>query len=189
MLRSFRIILVFVCFAFSFKGQVNFVPNPSFEQYNTCPDLSSHIGDADYWFNPSSHSPDYFNFCSPNTYYWVPINFFGSQIANTGDAYAGIGAACYNGTREYIAIRLIDSLVAGKKYYIEFFVSLSDSSNYATDDIGMYFSNDSISISTIDSLGFIPQIQNQQGFFLIDKINWVKIQGHYIAGGGKRMSY
>src|SRR5690606_31382855 len=79
----------------------NLVPNPSFEQYNACPNgISSLMYDpgytsfptAKYWGNALQQgSADYFNACAPkNTYVSVPWNGFGYQTPRSGNAYAGI---------------------------------------------------------------------------------------------------
>lgn len=178
-------ILIFTLLSQIAFCQINLVPNPSFEQYSQCPISTSGIEYAINWFNPTQHSPDYFNTCSISGDYSIPNNFFGVQTAKTGSAYVGIGTACYNGHREYISTQLIDTLESGKTYHVEFFLSLSDSSNYATDDIGIYFSNTPMNVNTIDSLNLSPQFENQEGNLLNDKINWYKIQTTYIATGGE----
>lgn len=178
MKRTFYI-LIFFSLSRQVLGQTNLVPNFSFETYTACPTSVSYISYADQWFNPTLHSPDYFNSCSTSTDYSVSSNYFGNQTPRTGNAYAGIGTACYNGSREYISIKLIDSLVANKTYYVEFFASLGDSCNYAGDDIGIYFSKIQINTSTIDSLNFTPQVKNAKGSFITNKNNWTKVSGYF----------
>lgn len=137
------------------------------------------------WFNPTLLSPDYHNACDITGVVSVPSNWIGNQNANTGIAYAGIGVAGYSGGREYIEVPLTSSLQAGKIYCGEFYVSLADSVNYATDDIGMYFSNGNISGNTIYNLSYTPQIFNTDSNFLTDKINWTLVSGLFIANGGE----
>lgn len=184
---SLTVLMLFIM-AVNGMGQ-NLVPNPSFEDTVSCPVSLSEINATTYWFNPNIHSPDYFNSCSDTSEFYsvnVPNNYFGYQNARTGIAYAGIGIAGYNGTREYIGIKLLDSLVTGSKYCVEFYVSLSDSVNYATDDIGIYLSNDSIYSSNVNPLPYVPQIENTQGVFLADKSSWILVSGEYTALGGEK---
>lgn len=123
----------------------NLISNPSFEIYDTCPDNASQIQHALNWFQPSWGTPDYYNSCyvSGVTNVDIPSNVFGYQNARTGNAYTGLFAAYpwpdYPDYREYIEIKLDSTLVSGVKYYVRFFVSLSDSSVYSTDDIGLVF--------------------------------------------------
>ncbi len=67
--------------------QVNLVPNPSFEQYVTCPNGQAQIHYSTGWLN-FSYSPDYFNSCSSN--FSIPYNMGGYQYPATGNAYSGI---------------------------------------------------------------------------------------------------
>lgn len=169
----------------------NLVPNPSFEVYDTCPDFTSQIRHTITWFDANTGTSDYYNTCSispPNTV-GIPSNYFGYRYAHGGNAYAGFMVSDdinYVNYREYIETKLTDSLVAGTKYFISFYVSLSDSSNWATDDIGVYFSNDSLFYNDFRNIPLIPQIENTQGNILNDKVNWTQIKGSYTAVGGEK---
>jgi len=171
----------------------NLVPNPSFEDTLNCPANQDEVYNAPPWFRPTIGTSDYFNQCYSGglTNVDVPGNFEGYQFARTGNAYTGIACAGYvffpDNRREYIEARLIDSLIAGKKYYIEFYVSLSDSSIWAIDFIGAYLSKDSVyDYTTLDTLPFIPQIENPAYNKITDKINWTKISEFYTAQGGEK---
>jgi hypothetical protein len=171
----------------------NLVPNPSFEEYISCPDDHDQLFLATPWFNPTQATPDFYNECYTTVYNYsvdVPQNWIGYQYAETGQGYAGISVYPVSNPpsyREYIAIKLSDSLQAGTMYYVSFYVSLADSVWYATDDIGAYFSTDSIyTTSYYINLPFTPQIANTQGEILNDKDNWKQISGEFIAQGGEQ---
>ncbi|HKR03918.1 MAG TPA: hypothetical protein VJY62_04715 [Bacteroidia bacterium] len=174
------------------KAQVNLVTNGDFEQFDTCPDNASQIHHTISWFQPTLGTPDYFNACAPpipTTYFSVPANYFGYQSAHSGEGYVGVFLYYFTSNqttyREYIEAKLSDTLVAGQKYFINFFVSLSDSSNTATDDLGVYFSNNSITSNNWNELPVNAQVENLQGNFLIDKLNWMEFQGDFISQGGE----
>ena len=188
-------ILTLITWTAFLAGQ-NLVPNPSFEQHDTCPQDPSKIHYAIPWFQPTVATPDYFNICfdlsNPYTSYLdVPDNTFGYQYPNSGSAYAGffvykdmITPYFY---REYIEVRLLDSLQAGVEYYISFYVSLADSSTYATSDIGLCFSQDSLIDNDYDTLTCpFFSIGNQHGNSLTDKNNWMLIKTTYIANGDEK---
>jgi len=175
------------------NAQLNLVPNSSFEQNDdsiNCP-----VGPIDVaipWVNPTGGSPDYFNNCTilqPG--FSVPQNKFGFQYAHSGNAYSGLATFCTipeNG-REYIQVKLNDSLIISKIYFVNFYVSLADSGTYATDRIGLYFSDTAIFKSIFDYSpfsNFAPQIENQQGNIITDKENWTSISGIYNAHGGEQ---
>lgn len=179
----------------------NLVPNSGFEQYNTCPNNYSEIYYAIPWFQPNiylgntynSSSSDYFNSCTTFSNVNIPINFFGYQQAYSGNAYAGIGWLYYIGNndsygREYLEVELDSTLVSGKKYLVSFYASLSNGSRYATDAIGVYFSNDSVTYnsSQFHYLPLIPKVMNPASNIISDTANWVLISGQYIASGGEK---
>ena len=191
-------IKLFYFFLFSLsilRAQTNLVPNSSFELYDTCPYNQSKINFAIPWFDPIQTTSDFAHQCNggltqplPGTWGGVPYNFWGHQYAKTGLGYAGLGTLCYlcaQDMREYISVRLTDSLIAGKKYCASFYVSLADTSLYATDMIGAYFSVNTPCCGNPFILQFNPQIENTVGNILNDTVNWVLISGSFIATGGE----
>ena len=188
-------VLLFFNLFFSCCFSQNLVPNPSFELHDTCPNSSGQIDYCINWFNPTLGTSDYFNTCFDTVNNWyaivdVPTNQFGYQIAKTGNAYSGFLASDNVSWpinyREYIEVKLNNPLITGNRYFVRFYVSLADSSNYATSDIGLYFSNDSTLSDTSYLLYHTPQIVNFPDNFLSDKINWKLISGEYIAVGGEQ---
>ena len=176
------------------KGQVNLVPNPSIELYDTCPYYGGWIGFATPWYNPTGGSPDYFNQCETTGYLSVPSNFVGFQYAKSGVAYAGI---CVYGSipgapsaREYLQIELLDTLIATKHYCVSFYVSntpiATSPYNIAITKMGLLFSNNAIIASNANVLSYTPQITSPAGVFLTDSVGWTEISGTYIASGGEK---
>lgn len=181
----------------------NLVPNPSFEQTRACPKDCDYIGGVVAWNLFPNFSADYFHRCAnvfqtleymrrfPNEEilnFSVPRSMFGYQEAHTGDAYAGI-SFCY----EALAVKLIRPLAKDSVYKVEFFVSLSDSSNVGTRYFGMYFSESAIRVMNDNRMqiaGFLldspPQIQNPTDRFLTDTAGWTPISGFYTAKGGEQ---
>lgn len=89
--------------------------------------------------------------------------------------------------REYIIGELNDSLKSNRHYCGEFYTSLSNYSKGALEDMGMYFSIDTVLVSsTFGGLfSLYPQIENHKGI-IIDTISWVKVNGSFIANGGEK---
>jgi gliding motility-associated-like protein len=176
-------------------GQVNLVPNPSFENVSTCPNNPGQLLFANGWYSTTPSTPDLFNACCSISPYWVdvPQSAVGWQYARTGEGYAGIGTSPLDtnvstgNVREYISTRLLDSLQAGQKYCAEFYVSLADSSIWAVDQIGAVFTvNDPYDSSVIfDVLPLSPQVESPFGVIINDTSAWVKIEGSFIATGGE----
>jgi gliding motility-associated-like protein len=184
-----RFIHTFLLLFLFIQGQgQNLVPNWSFEDTVGCPYTFSQIYFSPPWYSPTQGSPDYFNTCnSTTTSFGVPANAFGNQNPKTGQAYAGMyvfGISPAN-AREYIQVQLLDSMKAGKKYCVTFYTSLSDYSNQAISNLGLYISSQQVTSTSILPLPVTPQINNTNGY-LINKVEWTLISGTYIAVGGEK---
>ena len=166
---------------------LNLVPNCSFEDTVQCPNAQQ-INFAQYWSNPTIGSPAYFNQCDTNLW-GVPNNRAGIQIAKSGNAYGGMGIfySMINNTREYIQAMLTDTMKMGKKYYIEFYVSLAEASKYVCNDIGTYFSTTTVGSGGGGVLPYLPQVSNiSSSNSLTNKETWARVSGSFIANGGEK---
>jgi OOP family OmpA-OmpF porin len=161
-------IITFIFLLINLKGQ-NLIPNSSFENYFYCPknftpNKSAFAKRVANWYSPTKGTPDYFNKCSRYKAD-VPNNFAGISEAKSGDGYAGL-ILIYNPyisskvvyLREYIATELKQELLKDSLYCLRFYISLGDYSKYATDEIGVYFSDEKIRKHTNLNLPFTPQI-------------------------------
>jgi gliding motility-associated-like protein len=190
MFKQLHCTLILILMANYMLLSQNLVYNGSFEQYDTCPSAPFQLNYANYWFSANwggGGSSEYFNACDSSGFCYVPSNGFTYQYARTGSAYVGTG--CYgvvNEGREYVEGTLITPLVTGTIYCVSFYVSLSDYSSYGIDALGVYFTNDSL--ITHSGLVYLvtPQIANNPSIIIIDKENWVKIEGTFTASGGER---
>jgi len=169
----------------------NLVKNPSFEQYEECPDkhteedLSSAFIPG--WTRPSGTAPDYFNRCAPSTVS-VPRNFAGESEPHSGNAYIGaILSGSETQYREYVQGELSEPMQSGKQYCITFHYKLASYSKFAVDQLSLYLSNERIFNNSIkQDLPYKPQINNTPGLFL-DNINqWEQICRVYVADGGEK---
>lgn len=180
------LVIVFILFGSDLVKAQNLVPNPDFEVYTTCPSLPDQLSYGAPWFNANIGTPDLFNGCATAPVVDVPVNFGGVQNANSGQGYAGL--ITYERTvidsREYIEVQLSSTLTPGQ-YFVSFCVSLADSANYATDDIGIFFSSTSVNSGTYTALGFIPQVRNPEGNIISNKAEWTCITGSFNASGGE----
>ena len=99
----------------------NLVPDPSFENYESCQTNLSQFDLLVEWYNPTpgeseAGSPDYYNACSASIY-WGTTNLLGNQIPRTGDGMAGLLFADLASISEFIAIELTSELVTKPGYY------------------------------------------------------------------------
>ena len=183
--------LFLYCFTFLFtiaiNAQPNLVPNPSFEVFSSCAPINVGYGGPCCpigWDNPTGSTPDYYNFSSS-------CNLTGFQCPRTGEAFVGFyalgeGPVGSFEIRDYVQIQLGGTLIVGKKYCVEFYVSLADMATVAVTQIGSYFSNTAISAINMFHLPYTAQIVSPTGIFITDTINWVKVVGTYTAIGGEK---
>ncbi|MGQ0828763.1 MAG: gliding motility-associated C-terminal domain-containing protein [Bacteroidota bacterium] len=177
------------CFLYFYKmyAQANLVPNPSFEDTINCPTNIGQINNCAAWYNPNTGSPDYFNSCAfVITDASVPTNAFGYQYPRTGNAYAGLYVyQDFMDVREYIQVQLINALKEDSTYCVSFYVCLDNYSNTAITQIGLYFSNNSITKNDYYVFNVIPHIISPTSQFLDDTTNWVEVSSLYTAQGGE----
>ncbi len=202
-MKKYFIILFVLLFGKGFAQ--NLVPNPSFEDYIDCPIYYSEIAKAIPWLPTFRYfvngalytSSDFYNICNNNINNNVGIpcpnqnsavNFY--QSPHTGMGFAAIillQSATIN-YREYLEVKLTDSLKQGKRYCVEFWVN-SAGDKYATDAIGACLSKDTLyglGGQWVCLINATPQINNPAGNILKDTINWVLISDTMIAGGGEK---
>ncbi len=191
-----KIVLCIIIFmmhnAISF-AQINLVDNPSFESLYSCPNSFGQIDSVTGWgilLNGGGGSPDLFTVCCTVPFICgVPLNTGNSsfQYPHTGNSYLGIEVARSSelNIREYFQSKLPLILSDGNTYCVKFYVSLSDQSNAYIEPLGVYLDNGDIHAAQPYGLATVtPQVYNisQQ---LNDTVNWMKIEGSFVATGNE----
>lgn len=183
------VLISFVFFVSGFSFSQNLVPNPGFEIYSTCPDNGGQISYLSNWTNPtwqSSSSPDFFHTCG-TLGYGLPNTIFGYNNAYEGNSCSGIVTfAQFSDAREYLQVELLDTLVSGYKYCLEFYALLNDSLQYGANEIGAFFSSNIVDTNTFFNLPYTPQVVNSNSNPLLTKGQWVAVSGDFIADGGEK---
>lgn len=78
-------------------------------------------------------------------------------------------------------------MVAGNNYEVSFYISLADRSEFASSQIGIYFSKTQITDYTSEKAFFAdPQFENPIGVFLTDTSGWKLFKVLYLASGGEQ---
>ena len=191
MKKTFYILILF-SFSRQFFGQTNLVPNWSFETYTVCP--PSTVKSAFPWTAPYNDNADYYNGCSTVNFYNVPhyggltgpYSYFYLD-AKEGQAYAGFFTFQY-GYREYIQVKLNDTLKNNGCYYAEFYASNQQSGKYKTNNIGASLLSNGYPDNG-SSGNLIPaamHITNYGNPVLQDTAQWHKISGIYQATGNEK---
>ena len=185
---NIQLLVIFFCISTFAFSQANLVQNGSFEEKSYCPSNynQQQLKIITNWNQPGEGTPDYFNACSDKV--GVPKNLFGEEMAEEGEAYAGLvtfspGRRNY---REYLQTKLSRALTADEKVCIEMFVSAADFSKYVTDGIGICLTKDRIASNRNEVLQADPSIENPRLNMLDQAEGWLKISDIYTAAGGEQ---
>lgn len=186
--RTVFLISIFSIFFIHINAQ-NLVPNYSFEIADTCPYSSAQIYYAQPWQSATAiSSSDYFNSCNLAGS-GVPTNFAGNQLAQNGNAYAGIVmyadpvGTCW---REYIQAPLLNPLIASTCYKFICYISVSDNNKFSVSNLGAYFSSTAVSTCTQCLMPFSPQINYFDAAGIGNSSSWYKVESVFQASGGEQ---
>lgn len=173
------------------QGQ-NLVPNFSFE--DTARRVTPLFLPAE-WYAATNEG---FNYLTPlnntipqHALFAAPSNVFGYQKANTGQAYLGFNIYYVfkrpsDGVREYAQVKLNRTLVQDSTYCLQLFVSLADSSRFASrGQLAVYFSDTAFKHNTYSDLPFSPQIVVSPTDYIDEKVDWMEFNFEYKATGGE----
>ncbi len=195
--------LILICAVHICTAQQNLVLNPSFEDTVYCPmNQLGAICATQYWFQPNIYWGNVCNSSSTDLIYLncnsiITFSLLGYQLPRTGNAYVFIGTYVNvnfpnnsnKNSREYLQGTLSHALKQNKKYCIEFYISKADMSNLAIDRVGVYFTQDSLKVNQgnmYQVINIIPQFETPEFLFYTDTVNWVKVEGEFMAQGGER---
>lgn len=173
----------------------NLVPNPGFEEFRQCPrHLGNASDDLSAWDTPTLGSTDFFHACSQTM--GAPENFNGRQGALEGEGYAGFYAYAPEDYREYLQVALLRPLEEDRPYQVSFWVSLSERSDFAVEDLGVLFASKPLRVRTKKNLSkkrWYAQPGNQYHYlesqgpgFLSDTEDWQEVRLEFTARGTER---
>lgn len=177
--------------ALTLAGQAqNLVPNPSFEDFVTCPNTFNQLAYATGWLALYATS-DYYNACDAGTAVSVPSNAIGYQPAASGQAYAGVVTYYELGSvpdpehsKEFIGAQLTQVLQPGVPVYLSFKISptgignlIGASPRWTVEGFGMRF-------STVPAYNGMLDPPNSAALFIAtpptDTVNWIIVSGVYV---------
>ncbi|MFK7947794.1 MAG: OmpA family protein [Saprospiraceae bacterium] len=192
-MRFTHLILVIVSLLPNFLLAQNkgIIQNAGFESAWCCPDGYSQFHCTTNWTLPTKGTSDYYSGCE-NRFYSpeakVPKNFFGSQEAYEGIAYAGIFTFYEDSYREYIQIQLDEPMTANQRYGFSIQVSLADKAGVAIKRLGVSFSDTLVKQHKLFFTLQLPHetLENKSNTFLNDKENWTELYIEYTANGGEQ---
>ncbi|MBL7941725.1 MAG: hypothetical protein JNM00_03110, partial [Flavobacteriales bacterium] len=147
-------LVLFAVFNKTLIGQINLVPNPSFEEFTEgCP---QDLNEMPLGWYKWRESPNSFSTCVEpqnltDSLGWAPWTGFGSQEPFEGESFIGLSAfSPYPKPgfppefREFIGCELLEPMVVDSMYHVSFRTSLGFIGNYywvtwACDKLGVIF--------------------------------------------------
>lgn len=192
-----KVFLLLTFLIFSNLFAQNLVPNPSFEEYTTCPYLydengqynDSRINQCRYW-SGTNISSDYYNSCANINDPECGVPTSSGQFPKSGQAMAGIALMNSYGSncREYLQTKFNLPLIQGITYHLKYFVIPNKQLKFLINNIGAYFSVNDFStpfcLNGVEFSQFTDNVVNFENKVVNDVQNWTKIEGIYVAQGG-----
>jgi outer membrane protein OmpA-like peptidoglycan-associated protein len=165
----------------------NLVENPSFEQMEGKIKKSGGIAIAIGWMSPTLAAADLFS-DKVKEGYGTPSNALGLEAPHDGTNYAGIRTFSYGDKepRNYISAKLKVPLTKDAKYCVKFYISLSEASKYASNNIGLNFSKKQYNIDENKSIIGPTHIMHKDNPVFNAQFGWDEICGVYTAEGGEK---
>ena len=171
-----------------FSFAQNLVPNPSFEL--TTPDCEPFPG-LQGWFSPNLATPDIFTLNEEDCGTFLSeqlVEELDLILPQTGNNMAGLFCAYHElsnlQTRDYLTCKLLESLVQGEVYRISFSTCRWHLGNYAVDQLGVFFSADSLFFDTAEMLPVMPVWESN--VLHTASFEWTNYEFIYTATGGER---
>jgi len=159
------------------------VPNPSFEDTVACPDATAEVDRATGW-SSFRQSPDYFNTCADSaSYASVPNNAAGYQQPHSGNAYCGFQTFFTSDYKEILGCQLSSPLTIGMEYFVTFKTVMAYGGAFgchnASNKIGARFSTVPYNMFNPAPINNFAHVYTDS--IVTDTLNWVTIQGSFIA--------
>lgn len=206
----FFFIILFFYTTINSLAQYNYVPNPSFEEYDSIRLYNSFDSTVytdyyypTYWFMPVDCGYWYYYNSNLNyvdtaggvpSWYGVPQNPWSYTWPYDGIAQSALCPFTYfiiEGHRNYLEVSLKKPLVSGHEYCVSFYITLFDTCYIAIDQIGACFTNDSL--VRHNPLGYPPcyllenpQVVSPPGYFFNKRNIWEQVSGTFVASGGEQ---
>lgn len=154
----------------------NYVSNNSFEFVDTTPPINNYIIDWSVYQSIDFFSEDPLIAGLPS-----PCNILGCQYSKSGISHIGLynNAFSTSNYREYIQTQLIQPLDSGQSYCVSFYISRSDTMEYASKDWGILFTDTLITPPSTSNFLINAAAQVTVPYFVVDDENWTLIQQIY----------
>lgn len=176
------------------EAQGNLIPNPSFEEADTCAVQAGFLPNGKPLHWACCETPDYLRSCVPyGAVNGIPVNFFGFQHPYDGESYVGLYAHAVNDIREMIQVELVEPLVVGQTYYGSFRANAAyggpDWTGIACNNIGMLM-RVTLNEASWQPNSPCPTATNYAHVYseavIADTVGWTLVSGSFVADSAYR---
>ena len=168
--KLFFILFLFAC---SECFCQNLLRNWSFEGVDTVPPVDNYLIE---W--KAYQTVDFFSVNPDIAGFLAPCSILGCQYPRTGESYIGLLNNALSGPnyREYIQTHLPQPLISDQSYCVSFYISRSDTMEFASKDWGILFTDNLIEPPSTSDYLISAQAQVTVPYFVTDDENWTLIQ-------------
>jgi outer membrane protein OmpA-like peptidoglycan-associated protein len=184
---AFSILTLVLATNVTAQDETDMVENGSFEQIEGKIKKAGSIEVAVGWMSPTKTSADLFA-RRVKEGFSVPQNPYGNEEAFDGDSYVGITTFSYGDkeARTYISTRLKTPMRKGLKYAVKFYVSLSEGSKYAANNVAANFSKKQYNIPEDKSIIGESHVMHVENPVFNAMFGWDEVCGVYTSTGGEK---
>jgi len=170
------------------EEEKNLVPNGSFETIEGKLKALGCIENAEGWYSPTGVRADIYTPSKKIPAIDVPVNTYGKEDPKDGESYAGIVAFSYGNKvpRSYVYTKLESPLKKGQKYCVKFYVSLAETSKYASNQVGVHFSSKPLATDQKVSVIEKTHVLQAENKVFNAMYNWDEVCAEYVAEGGEK---
>jgi len=180
------IICLFLIFSLPLIAQINYVPNPSFEDITDC---AIEFGEADkarFWqiIDVPNTSPDLYHACATGPFYGIPDGEGDFAIfPKSGEGMVGL-VNSNKITNEKIYARLLDDLPTDIDIYVAF-STITRRKSFTPMEILCYSNTQSLAFSNIQFESRVVPLKLNQ--VLADSDEWTLVESCYRASGEEKL--
>lgn len=184
-------IVLFLFSLFSLRelcAQVNLVPNPSFENFDsvTTFDKISNFKLVRNWYNPViKTTPDFYHLFEQKRKSNLPKNRLGTQFPRTGLSYVGIIPES-DKWYEYIGVKLNLPLEKDKLYKVSLFTALGIDCTIATNELDFTLTTKKLKRFFLFSNYIHLANRNEINSVISNKIKWIEVSKCFKAIGNEQ---
>lgn len=171
------------------EDETNLVPNGSFEKIGEGLRRAGEFELVESWANASLAASDAFARETRSKYVKVPDNLYGMEEPYDGENYASIVTYSYRHRKikkSYITVELKKKLKENSLYCVKFKASLSERSNYATNNLGVALTKGKVSEKTESTIKQPNVLLSNKNEVVNQREGWWEFCKRYAATGNEK---